>query len=126
MAARIFSWGYFGWGPYTEDLIRAVNAAEQRRGFAPPLFVDARIKRSVRAPGFVGSAFEKTVGSDRYVWMRDLGNLAVMRGRGPTEIKNPAAAATLLDEAIDRHGNRQRILYFCSCEFPRTPDLQCH
>jgi len=44
------------------------------RGFQPPIFVDIRIRRSVRAAGFTGSAFERLVGQDRHRWMKSLGN----------------------------------------------------
>ncbi len=34
-----------------------VDAVEHARGFAPPLFVDVRVRRSVRALGFRDRAF---------------------------------------------------------------------
>jgi hypothetical protein len=45
----LFTWGYYGWGNATPQLVEAVDAVEHSRGFAPPLFVDIRIRRSVRA-----------------------------------------------------------------------------
>jgi hypothetical protein len=39
-----------------------VDAVETSRGFEPPIFVDIRIRRTVRAKGFVGSAFAKLLG----------------------------------------------------------------
>jgi hypothetical protein len=36
----IFSWGYYGWGNATPQLIEAVDAVETSRGFEPPIFVD--------------------------------------------------------------------------------------
>jgi hypothetical protein len=44
-----FTWGYCGWGNATPQLIEAADAVEQSRGFGPLLFVDIRIRRSVRA-----------------------------------------------------------------------------
>jgi hypothetical protein len=61
-----FSWGYWGWGSHTSDLIKAADSVEQDRGRSPPLFVDIRFRRSVRAIGFRESAFAQTVGADRY------------------------------------------------------------
>jgi hypothetical protein len=93
----LFTWGYWGWGNATRELVRAVDAAEARSGFEPPLFVDIRILRSVRAVGFNGTNFERLVGPHRYRWLRDLGNLTVLEGRGgKVRIKDPNAAATLL------------------------------
>lgn len=69
----VFSWGYWDWGNATRELVRAVDAVEAARGFNPPLFVDARFSRSVRAKGFNGNAFAQVVGSARYEWMQGLG-----------------------------------------------------
>jgi len=122
----MFSWGYWGWGSATQQLIEAVDTVETSRGYKPPLFVDVRLSRSVRATGFNGNAFEKTLGASRYRWMSDLGNLGIQDG-GPMRIKNPAAAETLLDLAQERHAQGQRILFFCSCEFPGTEaEAGCH
>jgi hypothetical protein len=121
-----FSWGYWGWGSATAELIRAVDAAEASRGFEPPIFVDIRIRRSVRAKGFTGDAFEKAVGSDRSQWIQDLGNESVLAGGGPTRIKDPHAAARLLDLALKAAERRQRLLFFCACEFPISAGAQCH
>jgi hypothetical protein len=49
-----------------------IDAVEKARGFAPPLFVDIRISRSVRAPGFNRAPFEGVVGKSRYRWLDDL------------------------------------------------------
>jgi hypothetical protein len=118
----LFSWGYWGWGNATAELIRAVDAAEASRGFEPPIFVDIRIRRSVRAKGFTGDAFEKAVGLGRYRWIQDLGNESVLTGRRGRCIRNPRAAARLLDLALEAAQRRRRILFFCACEFP----ISCH
>jgi hypothetical protein len=117
----LFTWGYWGWGTATDQLIKAVDAVEASRGYQPPLFVDIRISRSVRAPGFSRRAFEQKIGANRYRWFEDLGNSAVVDG-GSMRIKNPAAAERLLDIATACARNRQRVLFFCSCEFPHS----CH
>jgi hypothetical protein len=121
----LFSWGYWGWGNATARLIQAVDAVEAARGYKPPLFVDVRISRSVRALGFTGRAFEQTVGESRYRWLDALGNLGVQDG-GTMRIKNPAAADTLLDIAEVSASGGQRILFFCSCEVPGVEENGCH
>jgi hypothetical protein len=55
----LFSFGYWGWGNSTKQLIDTFDALEFSRGFKPPVLVDIRISRSVRAPGFNASALEK-------------------------------------------------------------------
>jgi hypothetical protein len=123
----LFSWGYWGWGTSTEQLVHGVDAAERWRGFEPPVFVDIRISRSVRAPGFRDAAFEQVVGPSRYRWMSDLGNEGILDG-GRLRIKNPAAAEVLLDIATEllATGHR-RLIFFCACEFPGPPEnLSCH
>ncbi len=121
----LFTWGYWGWGTATDQLVQAVDAVEASRGYEPPLFVDIRISRSVRAPGFNGRAFERTVGSSRYRWLDALGNLAIRDG-GSMRIKDPAAADTLLDIAATGADSRKRVLLFCSCEFPGVEGNGCH
>ena len=61
MAVTIFSWGYWGWGNATDQLVHGIDAAESERGHSPPIFVDIRIRRTGRAKGFVGDAFCKTL-----------------------------------------------------------------
>lgn len=124
-ALTMFSWGYWGWGSATKQLLEAVDAVETSRGFKPPMFIDIRLSRSVRAAGFNGNAFEKVVGPSRYRWLNDLGNLGIQDG-GPMRIKNPAAAETLLDIAQECGQRRQRIVFFCSCEFPGVEGEGCH
>jgi len=124
----LFSWGYYGWGNHTPRLLQAVDAVETSRGFEPPLFVDIRIRRAVRAKGFQGSAFEKLLGPARHRWMKSLGNLFIRTGTGPQiQIASPAAADGLLDLAIDLTGHQQRLLFFCSCQWPRCDgSIFCH
>jgi hypothetical protein len=118
----IFKWGYWGWGNATKELVRLVDAIESKRGFKPPLFVDIRIRRSVQAEGFRDDKFEQTVGKSRYRWMRDLGNQSVIDKNEQIKIRRPEAAAELLDLAQECAREGQRIIYFCSCEWP----CYCH
>ncbi len=125
----LFSWGYWGWGNATPKFVEAVDAVERRRGFGPPVFVDVRISRSVRAVGFRDGAFARTLGGDRYVWMQRLGNQTVRTRTGPPiQIKDPKAAENLLELALDKARAGRRILYFCACEWPALPgdDHNCH
>jgi hypothetical protein len=124
----IFTWGYYGWGNHTPQLVEAVDAVETSRGFEPPLFVDIRIRRSVRAAGFTGSAFERLVGSTRHCWMKSLGNKSIETRIGPRiQIAEPSAADQLLDLALDIFRKRQRLLFFCSCKWPRCDGrINCH
>ena len=69
-----FMWGYWGWGGSTGEFVEAFDAAEAQRGHDPPVFVDVRIRREVRAAGFRGDAFEKPLGAGRYVRLQGLGN----------------------------------------------------
>jgi hypothetical protein len=55
----LFSWGYWGWGNATEQLVESADLAEKKRGFKPPVFVDIRRKRQGRAKGFVGDAWRQ-------------------------------------------------------------------
>jgi hypothetical protein len=95
--------GYYGWGNHTPELVEAVDAVETSRGFQPPIFVDIRIRRSVRAAGFTGPAFERLLGQDRHRWMKALGNRFIETKTGPhIQIADPAAADELLDLSIEK------------------------
>jgi hypothetical protein len=117
----IFTWGYWGWGTATREFVRSVDAVEADRGFAPPHFVDIRISRSVRAPGFNGTAFERLVGRDRYTWMPSLGNRAIVEG-GRQRIVQPSAAGQLLLLARQAAREQRRIIFYCACPIP----AHCH
>ncbi len=130
----MFSWGYEGWGNATKQLVQAVDRVEQDRGFEPPLFVDIRISRSVRAIGFRDTAFENAVGYDRYLWMDSLGNEAAKpdRNEGSNQrrprpkIKNWRAADALLMIATENARRPRRIIFFCSCGWPVYRKYKCH
>src|ERR1700722_15900391 len=116
---NIFTFGYYGWGNATPQLVQAVDAVETSRGFQPPIFVDIRIRRNVRATGFVGNAFEKLMGPSRHRWMKSLGNKFIQTRTGPfIQIAEPSAADDLLDLALEAAGRKQRLLFFCSCQWP--------
>ena len=115
----IFTFGYWGWGNHTPQLVEAFDASEARQGFAPPLFIDTRFRREVRAVGFRGDAFEKVVGKERYRWVKRLGNKNIVAD-APNEIciADPTAVGELLDLAIEAAGRNQRIVFYCACEHP--------
>src|ERR1700681_4257208 len=117
MSNTLFTWGYYGWGNATPQLVEAVDAVEQSRGFEPPLFVDIRIRRTVRATGFQGNASEKLLGPSRHRWMKSLGNKFIQTRTGPNiQIADPSAADELLGLALEAAGHKQRLLFFCSCQ----------
>lgn len=128
MPTTIFTFGYYGWGNHTSQLVKAVDEVETNRGFQPPLFVDIRIRRSVRAAGFTGPAFEKLLGQDRHRWMKSLGNKFIETKTGPNiQIAEPKAADELLDLAIESAMHKQRLLFFCSCQWPKCDGkIACH
>jgi hypothetical protein len=128
VTTTLFTWGYYGWGNATAQLVVAVDVVEKARGFEPPLFVDTRIRRSVRAKGFTGNAFEKRLGPERHRWMKSLGNRHILTRTGPfIQIAEPAAAADLLALAVSAGERRRRVLFFCSCEWPREDGkTACH
>jgi hypothetical protein len=117
MAIRVFSWGFWGWGTSTRQLIAAVDTTERERGFSPPVFVDIRLRRAGRAPGFRGNTFERLVGRKRYRWMPTLGNANVSTGK-KARIECPSAVHHLLDLALDSSDDGSRVIFFCACESP--------
>jgi hypothetical protein len=124
----IFTWGYYGWGNATPSLVEAVEAVETSRGFEPPIFVDIRIRRAVRAKGFQGSNFEKLLGPSRHRWMKSLGNKSILTDAGADiQIADPSAADELLDLAVESAAHNKRVLFFCSCPLPRqNGEVACH
>lgn len=128
LSITLFAWGYYGWGNHTHRLVEAVDAVETSRGFRPPLFVDIRIRRSVRAAGFTGPAFERLLGRNRHRWMKSLGNKFIQSRAGkPIQIAQPKAVEELLDLAIESGRHDQRLLFFCSCQWPKSGGkVTCH
>ena len=118
-----FSWGYWGWGNHTRDFVRMVDAVERVRGKRPPIFVDIRFSRSVRAPGFRDDIFERTVGKKRYRWLRKLGNPRIGGGgkRG-IRIADASGGDDLLESIAVAHRDHRRVIFFCACETP----CNCH
>lgn len=118
----LFSFGYECWGSTTETLVETIDAVERSRGFEPPVFVDARLRREVRAQGFRGAAFEKLLGAERHLWLSGLGNLAIQDG-GPWRLKDPSELVLLVERAVECSRERRRVVFFCSCGQPPT---RCH
>jgi len=115
---QVFQWGYEGWGNATGKLVGSIDAVEHERGFEPPIFVDVRYKRGVRAVGFRDHAFGERLGHTRYRWMRSLGNALIgTRTRRP-RIQCPDAVNQLLDLAMDAAVANRRVIFFCACPSP--------
>jgi hypothetical protein len=122
----IFSFGYDGWGPHTRELVKLVDQAEREDNFQPPLWVDVRHRRNVRAEGFQGNTFARLVGLDRYLWLQGLGNGGIDKGTG-IDINYPNDAAILLWIATREAERRRRVVFFCSCPFALIDgELECH
>jgi hypothetical protein len=117
-----FSWGYWGWGNHTREFVRAVDAIERDRGIRPPMFVDIRFSRSVRALGFRNTAFEEAVGKSRYRWLPKLGNKRIGSGRGGIQIADLSGVDELLQIVLDAATDNRRVIFFCACERPGS----CH
>jgi hypothetical protein len=124
----LFSFGYYGWGNSTPQLVQAVDAVERSRGFKPPIFVDIRIRRAVRATGFNGNAFGELLGEKRHHWIKALGNKQIETRTGPRiQIAEPIAVNGLLDLAMEAAADERRVIFFCGCEFPRfNGRVNCH
>lgn len=126
----MFSFGYWGWGNTTQQLVEAVNVVEATRGFQPPLWVDIRLRRNVRAIGFSGHAFADVVGEDKYCWMPELGNANLGNPSATrARIKDPSKSTALLDLALqEARTNKRRVIFFCSCPFPVNIEksYSCH
>lgn len=123
LAIKMFSFGYYGWGNHTKELLRGIDAVEESRGYEAPFFVDIRIQRSGRAPGFVGPAFENLLGPSRHLWMDSLGNRRIIDGTVHNcALKDPSAIHDLLDLAVEKRKAKQRVIFFCGCPSPR----ECH
>ena len=120
-----FSWGYAGWGNHTRALVEAVDAVEAARGFGPPVFVDVRIRRAVRAVGFRERAFEALLAPARYRWLPGLGNKRVAGESEVMELRDPGEAATLLDVVDDAARTGARVIFFCACASPDRR-AECH
>lgn len=118
----LFTFGYWGWGNATRQLLRAIDTVERKKGFRPPVFFDIRYNRSVRAKGFRGDEFERLLPKGRYRWFPRLGNVHIATKEKGIEISDPFSSRILLQEALRYARENRRIIFFCACEFPRS----CH
>lgn len=127
-SVTLFSFGYYGWGSSTEELVKGADAVERSRGFKPPIFVDIRHNRQVRAKGFNGNAFGDLLGGKRYLWMKRLGNKNIKsKGKSRMALEDPKAVTDLLDLALEAKRDNRRVIYFCGCEFPMyAGKIRCH
>ena len=109
---QLFTFGYYGWGNSTHQLVQAVDAVERARGFKPPIFVDIRIRRAVRAPGFNGPAFENLLSEKRHWWLKELGNRQIITRSGTRiQIAEPNAVNDLLDFATKTAEDKRRLIF---------------
>lgn len=124
----LFSFGYYGWGSSTEELVKGADAVERSRGFKPPIFVDIRHNRQVRAKGFNGNAFGDLLGAKRYLWMKRLGNKNIKsKGKVRMALEDPKAVTDLLELALEAKRDNRRVIYFCGCDFPMFEGkIRCH
>ncbi|MBZ5690199.1 MAG: hypothetical protein LAP86_34910 [Acidobacteriia bacterium] len=112
----LLAWGYWGWGNSTRKFVQAIDAFERKEGFNQPIFVDIRLQRSARAPGFSGINFERLVGTTRYWWMPELGNANIATNKDGIRIKDPFSARTLVTLAKHYQREKRRVIFFCACE----------
>ena len=120
----LFTFGYYGWGNATRELVKAIDATERKRGFKPPIFFDIRFRRNVRAVGFNGNSFAKLL-PRRYQWLPGLGNRNILikkTRRHGIKIEDPHASRFLFEAALKYARENRRVIFFCSDEFPRW----CH
>ncbi len=121
-----FSWGYYGWGNHTRELVDMMDRVEAARGFAPPLWVDVRLRRQVRALGFRERAFEQQLGPDRYAWLRGLGNRMIGdRDVAEPTLDRPEDIDLLLERITTAAAGGRRVIFFCACKSPVERHV-CH
>lgn len=119
---EVFTFGYEGWGSETRLLVKGIDAVEEARGYGPPVFVDTRIRREVRAIGFRGNAFGNLLGEGRYLWEPRLGNDSILTGAAEVSIHDPAAVGEIIGLASELSREKGRVIFFCHCPLP----VECH
>ncbi len=106
--------------------MQATDAVEKSRGFAPPLFIDVRLRRKVRAAGFKDNAFAEVVGKGRYVWLPAMGNKNIDDESATRAMfAEPTKVSELLELVLDAHEQGRRVIFFCACEQP-FDSAACH
>ncbi len=112
----VLSFGYWGWGTNTKQLVKLASEWEEQHGFAPPMWVDVRLQRQARAPEFRGDRFAEATGAANYVWMGGLGNAEVADPQGNgIRIAKPKQAEALLDIVLEKDEQGQKVVFFCAC-----------
>lgn len=121
MKPIVYLFGYDGWGPHVE-LMKAAFLGHNKRVRGRGLkWVDARLKRTVRAIGFRDNTPEKILGKDNYIWINEFGNLGIVDG-GNIKIKDLHGGLNkLLAELHSAEKNKSDLILFCQCDQP-----DCH
>jgi hypothetical protein len=114
----IFSFGYWGWGNRVPELRRTFlqhNKAYRGRGL---IWVDIRIRRTVRAAGFNGDTPRKLLGPGSYVWLRNFGNTQILNGQCGVQIKNYKDGFKEFQQKVLAKAKRRNsdTILFCACE----------
>ena len=126
MTITLFSWGYWGWGNATEQLVEAVDwpkSDENSVRQSSSIFV-CFAKGEPKGSSAMHSA--TSVGASRYRWMPDLGNLAV--GKSAThEDKASRSCRRPAGTGNQAAKDRRRVIFYCACRFPRVNGkTRCH
>ena len=114
--------GYWGWGNHAEQLVHLIDQSEKENGYAPPMFVDIRLKRSARANDFRDNNFANIVGDKRYKHLEKLDNANIGTKKRGIKIKDPSAVSELLEDGLRMKREKRRVIYFCACLEP----ICCH
>ena len=84
-----FSWGYWGWGTHTPELIRTVDSDRAQSRQAAPDLCGYPILPSRKGWDFLRQCFRERDGLDRYWWIKGLGNRSIETHRLRLEIAHP-------------------------------------
>jgi hypothetical protein len=128
----IYTFGYSGWGPNVKKMKSIFNKHNQAIRGRNLRWIDVRYNRSVRAPGFNGSKIEKMLGSDNYLWIKNLGNKYASNNKN-IKLLNPIKGYDELYKAVkDAEQNNLDLMIFCHCPYFHidiyeiNKNLYCH
>ena len=96
----LYQLGILGLGQLSKQVYRSDRRGRSGVRVCPSGLRQHSDQKERQCQGFNGKGFEKIVGAERHVWMKDLGNQAVADNTDRMKIANPKAATDLLDLAI--------------------------
>lgn len=121
MEPIVYLFGYDGWGNHLALMKKTfIKHNQQVRGRGLK-WIDARLRRVVRARDFRENAPERILDPDHYTWIPEFGNLGILGGNEIKINDFKAGLKKFLKEVNEAKASKKDLILFCHCD-----NMFCH